>query len=112
MSEMSKMRAMADGRWPMFPDMLHEIDGPCWAIFMAAALPFRPGPPSLPSKGEAGDSGRRDEISRWLARSCLSRSGLAALLLLWRCHRRDRFLAFLLLLYYCCHKVQYSNYLT
>ena len=75
---MSKMRAMADGRWPMFPDILHEIDGPCRAIFMAAALPFRPGPPSLPNKGEAGDSGRRDEISRWLAHSCWSCSSLPA----------------------------------
>jgi hypothetical protein len=60
------------------PDILREINGPCWAIFMGAALPFGPGPASLPNKGELRTQGGRDEISRWLAHSCWSCSSLAA----------------------------------
>jgi len=51
-----------DGRWAMFPDILHDIDGPCWAMFTAAAPPFRPGPLSLPGKGEAGTQGEETKF--------------------------------------------------
>jgi hypothetical protein len=78
------------------PDILHDIDGPCWAMFTAAAPPFRPGPLSLPGKGEAGTQGEEMKFPvGWLAAGPALVCLLSAL---WRCHRRHRFLAFLLLL--------------
>jgi hypothetical protein len=63
------------------PDFLHGIDGhvgPCWAMFTAAAPPFRPGPLSLPGKGEAGTQGEETKFPvGWLA-SCWSCSSLPA----------------------------------